>query len=212
MTIEPTASQPNLQLVDVPGGVRLALRVWGEALWAATRPPFLLAPGLSSNARTWDKVARRPTGAGHHVVAVDQRGHGLSDKPDDGYSFEQVTADLRALIDQVWGEEIRPILAGQSWGGNVALALGARYPGATRALIFVGGGFLNLRSRAQTWEQISAELRPPDLRDVPHARLKQFIQQAHPQWDEEGLEHDIHVDRPDELATHFLRLAGQLNS
>ena len=76
--------------------------------------PFLLVHGLASNARTWDGVAQRLNAAGHHVVAIDQRGHGLSDKPSTGYDFAQITSDLRALIESL--ELRRPILAGQSWG------------------------------------------------------------------------------------------------
>lgn len=188
MTTTLTTLQPAYQEYHLSHGLRLAARVWGEASWAALRPSFVLAHGLSSNARTWDKVARQLASAGHYVVAVDQRGHGLSDKPAEGYDFEQITADLRAFIDQTGGAGLRPILAGQSWGGNVALAFGARYPGVTRALIFVDGGFLNLRSRGLTWEEVAAELRPPDLRGVLRARLKDWIHHAHPDWDDEGLE------------------------
>ncbi len=180
--------QAITQDVILAGGLRLAARAWGDPAWAATRPPFLLVHGLSSNARTWDPVARRLAEAGCHVVAIDQRGHGLSDKPAEGYGFEEVTADLLALSRLVWGEGIRPILAGQSWGGNVALAFGARYPGVAHTLVFVDGGFLNLRSRGMAWEEVAAELRPPDLTGVARATLYQYIHKAHPQWSEEGLE------------------------
>ncbi|MBU6317382.1 MAG: alpha/beta fold hydrolase, partial [Acidobacteria bacterium] len=58
---------------------------------------FLLVHGLASNARLWDGVAESLASAGHTVVAVDQRGHGLSSKPDGGYDFATVVADLVTL-------------------------------------------------------------------------------------------------------------------
>ncbi len=103
--------------VEVAPGVALAVRRWdpsgarlaaggegsgGDAgspdLHASPGPgpaPFLLVHGLASNARTWDGVAARLAAEGHPVVAIDQRGHGLSDKPDDGYDYATVTARPR---------------------------------------------------------------------------------------------------------------------
>src|SRR5204863_5717454 len=89
--------------------------------------PFVLVHGLASNARTWGAVGSTLNAAGHPVVAVDQRGHGLSDKPASGYGFDEVTADLAGLLDEL-AFDGRPILAGQSWGGNVVLDFAARYP------------------------------------------------------------------------------------
>ena len=172
------------RFVDV--GVRLHIREWiPPAGMASGAAPFLLVHGLASNARTWDAVARILVLAGHPVVAVDQRGHGLSDKPDDGYDFATVAADLRRLIETLgWS---RPVLAGQSWGGNVALAFGAHYPGLAGQLIFVDGGFLALQQRAP-WEQVAAELRPPPLAGTPRAALAQRLRTAYPHWPDEGIE------------------------
>ena len=104
----------------VTGGVRLHLRRWdGEDR------PFLLVHGLASNARLWDGVAAALAAAGHPVVAVDQRGHGRSAKPDSGYDLPTCAADLVAG-DRPPRLGSSPVVAGQSWGGNVVLAVGAR--------------------------------------------------------------------------------------
>jgi len=77
-----------------------------------------LVHGLSSNARTWDQVASRLAKAGHQVAAIDQRGHGLSEKPDNGYDFPSISKDLQNIIQQLdWHQ---PILVGQSWGGEMS--------------------------------------------------------------------------------------------
>lgn len=166
-------------------GIRIHLREWIPDQPDERKPPFLLIHGLSSNARTWDAVGRRLAQAGHHTIALDQRGHGLSDKPDDGYDFETITEDLHTLLDVLGWQ--KPILAGQSWGGNVVLAFGARYPSTADKLIFVDGGFLHLQKRG-TWESVAADLRPPQLNGTPRSQMKQWITESYPTWTEEGIE------------------------
>ena len=107
----------------VPAGeVEISIREW-----AGAERPFVLVHGLASNAQTWDGVAHGLASAGHHVVAFDQRGHGLSDKPDSSYGFEEVTSDLRAVVSSLGVQQ--PIVAGQSWGGNVVMHFAAHHPG-----------------------------------------------------------------------------------
>ena len=118
--------------IPVADGVELAVDIWAAAdAPAATdgRGPaaaFLLVHGLASNARMWDGVAQRLSEAGHLVVTVDLRGHGRSSKPDEGYAVETVADDLAVLIERLRLD--RPVVAGQSWGGNVVLELAFRHP------------------------------------------------------------------------------------
>ena len=172
------------QFVDIrpdEGGLRLHIRTW-----AGRDPAFLLVHGLSSNNRTWRQVADLLAAAGHRVVTVDQRGHGRSDKPDSGYDFATVTDDLVRLIQKL--ELERPVVAGQSWGGNVVLDLGAHHPDLMRGLVLVDGGYIEMQLRPEaTWEQISVQLRPPDLVGTPYAQMLQRMQNFHPEWSEEGI-------------------------
>src|SRR5688572_12043080 len=67
--------------------------------WPGDGSPVLLAHGLASNSRIWDDVAGR-LAERHHVVALDQRGHGESDRPTDAdFGFPRMVADLRAVAD-----------------------------------------------------------------------------------------------------------------
>ncbi|TMD67947.1 MAG: alpha/beta hydrolase [Chloroflexi bacterium] len=61
--------------------------------------PIVLLHGLASAARIWDFVAPLLVERGYTVTALDQRGHGESDKPESGYNFagwtrEQAIKDL----------------------------------------------------------------------------------------------------------------------
>ena len=141
--------------------------------WGGEGVPIVLLHGLSSSLRIWDFVA--PILAGRfHVVAVDQRGHGLSTKPDHGYGFAEVTGDLASFIELVGLG--RPVIVGHSWGGNVAVQFGADYPQATRGLVLVDGGFIE-RSKDATWEQAEREMRPPEIDGAPVDRFVQMMRQ-----------------------------------
>jgi pimeloyl-ACP methyl ester carboxylesterase len=143
------------------GGRALALRVREWRAPDAAAPAVVLVHGLASNARIWDAVAPR-LAERFRVVAYDQRGHGLSDKPAAGYGFAEVTADLRALLATL--DIARPILVGHSWGGNVVLQHAADHPADVRGLVLVDGGFIELADDPDaTWERVARELAPPDL-------------------------------------------------
>ena len=176
------ALAPTLRRIPVRG-LELAVRQWpGER-----EPAFLLVHGLASNACTWDAVGARLSSAGYRAVAVDQRGHGRSDKPDDGYGFDEVTADLRALIDALGLD--RPLLAGQSWGGNVVLDFAARWPKALSGLVLVDGGFIDLSAREDaSWEQTAIDLRPPDFVGTPRAQMVERLRSHREGWPEEAIE------------------------
>jgi pimeloyl-ACP methyl ester carboxylesterase len=140
---------------------------------------------LASNARLWDGVAAHLAAAGHPVAAVDQRGHGRSSKPDSGYDFGTLTDDLSAVIGELgWAA---PVVAGQSWGGNVVLELAARHPSSVTGLVLVDGGILELSARFADWPTCAAALAPPQLAGTPAADFERMIRTNHPDWPEAGV-------------------------
>ena len=152
----------------------------------ADRVPFLLVHGLASNARLWDGVAERLAAAGHAVASVDLRGHGRSAKPDGPYDVPTVADDLAALIERLGLE--RPVVAGQSWGGNVVLELAARHPGLVRGVVCVDGGWLEPSRAFPDWETCRRILAPPRLVGRPRAGIEEHIRSAHPDWPEAGIQ------------------------
>jgi len=148
-------------------GLRFHYRDWG-----GQGAPVVLLHGLASNARIWDLTA--PLLAQRfRVLALDQRGHGLSDKPD-GYDFPSISGDLAALIEALGLE--RPGLVGHSWGGNVALQFAADHPDAVAWLALVDGGFLEISAfEGMTWERAQQLMAPPPLDGM---KLGVFLQGA----------------------------------
>jgi pimeloyl-ACP methyl ester carboxylesterase len=166
----------------LPGGPRLALRrTDGE------RRPVLLVHGLASNARTWDGVAAHLAAAGHEVVAVDQRGHGHSEQVADGYTTPRCADDLAELIELLgFTGDRAPVVAGQSWGGNVVVDLAARHGGAA-AIALVDGGWIQLSRRVATVDDCWAALAPPRFDAVRVDALTRRMAEGHPDWSDEGV-------------------------
>lgn len=182
---------PRAEFIELPG-LRLHVLRWG-----GPGRPALLLHGLASNARIWDRVAVALAEAGFAVAAPDLRGHGLSDKPDEGYDFASVTGDVRALVEQLgWAA---PALVGHSWGGTLALDYAARHnrgPLAPGALALIDGGIAQLDDfPGATWETVRDLLTPPRLAGTPLAAFLTRLHDPGRTW------------RPDEEATAAI-LAG----
>lgn len=170
--------------IPVTGGASLAVYLWPGKRSEGEKVPFLLVHGLASNALLWQGVAEELSTAGHPVAAVDQRGHGQSDKPHDGYDFTTLASDLTAVLAALgWTQ---PVVVGQSWGGNVVLELAAREPALVRGLAMVDGGWIDL-SRFRTWGQCEATLAPPSFAGTSAVRMEAVLRERHPDWPESGI-------------------------
>lgn len=153
--------------------------------WLGDGPGWVLLHGLASNQRTWDALGRRLAGAGHDVLQLDQRGHGLSEKTDTRYDFDEVTADLYEVVTQLHREP--PVLVGQSWGGNVVLEYAVRYPETVAGIVMVDGGFIDLSGRGADWAEVSRGLAPREMDGLPSAEVEAMLRATHPDWTEEGI-------------------------
>jgi pimeloyl-ACP methyl ester carboxylesterase/RimJ/RimL family protein N-acetyltransferase len=120
-------------------GVRLACRDFG-----GHGPNALLLHGLAGHAGEWEDTAGWLTGR-CRVVALDERGHGRSERAPASVSREAHIADAVFVIEQL---RLAPvILVGQSLGGHLALLIAARRPDLVRGLAIAeaspAGGDLN---------------------------------------------------------------------
>ena len=95
--------------------------------WGGDGPPLILIHATGFLAALWRPIAEQLAGR-FRVVAPDQRGHGDSDKPPDGYRFEAFATDLQRLIEAL--ELEGPLAAGHSSGG-LSLSPWPRWSGAT---------------------------------------------------------------------------------
>jgi 3-oxoadipate enol-lactonase len=131
--------------------------------WGGPGQPIVLLHGLASTCHIWDLVA--PILAlDHAVIALDQRGHGESAKPNEGYDIATVTKDALGFIQQRGGDA--PVVVGHSWGGSVALDLAVTAPESVKGLAWVDGGMINVSNRYSSVEEAKFEMAPPDFSGV----------------------------------------------
>jgi len=145
--------------------------------------PFVLVHGLASNALLWQPVASRLSAAGHTVLAVDLRGHGLSEQAASGYDTQTCAADVNALIDLA-GWQQRPVICGQSWGAHVALEAAAGDLGSrsVAGVVCVDGGWIALSENFSTFDECWQTLAPPDFESTRFAQVRGFIESLTSDW------------------------------
>lgn len=101
------------------GGLRQHVVVGGDG------PPLLLVHGWPENWYAWRHLMPA-LARDFEVIAVDQRGMGLSDKPQDGYDTGTLANDLVALMDALGHE--RFAVVGHDTGFTICYALAADHP------------------------------------------------------------------------------------
>jgi pimeloyl-ACP methyl ester carboxylesterase len=143
-------------------GVRVHLLEWTPAPKAERSPPVLLLHGLSSNARYWQRLTRHLQD--RRLVALDQRGHGLTGRPPeapvlpDGYAMEELLNDVAFAISELGLG--KPVVVGHSWGATVALELVGTRPGVASGLVFIDGP-VQSAANLFSWEQAQSIMQPP---------------------------------------------------
>jgi pimeloyl-ACP methyl ester carboxylesterase len=143
------AAEPDGFVVVVEPGDRIHFLDWGGGAGPSDAGPgVLLIHGLSNTAWSWTPVGRRVRVA-RHVVAMDLRGHGLSDAPTTGYDPGSFAGDVLAVAEGsglLEAGDDRVVLAGHGFGAIVAAWAAAETGDRCAGLVLVDGG----------WESIEA--------------------------------------------------------
>ena len=107
------------------------------AVWEGKGKLILCVHGITANCRCWDVLAATLVPQ-YRVMAMDLRGRGRSDKPDQGYSLDHHIRDIHCLLDNLDIE--KTVIMGHSLGAFIGLACAAEYPDRIERLILVDGG------------------------------------------------------------------------
>jgi pimeloyl-ACP methyl ester carboxylesterase len=94
----------------------------------------LLLHGFPELSTTWRHQLRALALAGYRVVAPDQRGYGLTDRPEreDAYSMLHLVGDVIGLLDAL--DQPRAVVVGHDWGAPVAWNTALLRPDRIRAV------------------------------------------------------------------------------
>jgi non-heme chloroperoxidase len=132
------------KLINLPTQVTLEYVEQGDP----SGLPVVLLPGAYDSWRSFERVLPHlPESI--HAVALSNRGHGSSSKPETGYLYRDYAADLAALMNVLDLETA--FLVAHSMSTLVAQRFAIDYPERTRGLILAGTPY-DLSSQPETWE------------------------------------------------------------
>jgi pimeloyl-ACP methyl ester carboxylesterase len=140
------AGEPAGFVVLVEPGDRIHFLDWG----GAGTPALVLVHGLGGSSGVWAPIARRAA-ARRSVVAMDLRGHGLSDAPTEtgAYGLDVLAGDAIAVAEGSGALDTGPItLVGHGFGAIVAAAAAGRLGDACERLVLVDGGLVEVGAAA----------------------------------------------------------------
>ncbi|CAG2178855.1 unnamed protein product [Oppiella nova] len=88
----------------------------------------------------------------YHVIAVDNRGYGDTDKPTgtQNYTIDQIVEDTRQLVEALNKRDI--ILVAHDWGGIVGWGMAAKYPELVQKLVIINSPHPGM-FRRKSWKQ-----------------------------------------------------------
>ncbi|MEO6349516.1 MAG: alpha/beta hydrolase [Candidatus Limnocylindrales bacterium] len=159
-------AEPDSLVVTTDTGDKIHYLDWGGPRGAL--PPLLLVHGLASTAWIWAPLARQ-LAAMTHVLAMDLRGHGLSDSPRTGYDLDSLAFDaLTVLAGNSYGAEAggaAAVVAGHGLGALVAATMATAQPASIAGLALVDGGWEDMsdatRMTAAEFERTVGD--PPEI-------------------------------------------------
>ncbi len=158
-------------VVQVGTGERIHYLDWGTPATPApdTQPPVLaLIHGIALTAWSWAPVARRLCNV-FRVLAVDLRGHGLSEGARSDLTPTSLAWDaLTVLAANGAGIEAKgppAVVAGHGVGAMVAAEMARLQPASVAALMLVDGGWEDIASatRLSPSELVAALAEPPEV-------------------------------------------------
>lgn len=86
---------------------------------------WVFVHGLMGYGQNWRRIITALEGT-ERCLAFDQRGHGRSFQPEEGYSPEDYADDIKQIVDELGWDQF--ILVGHSMGGRNVLNFASRFP------------------------------------------------------------------------------------
>ena len=129
-------------------------------------PPLVLIHGWGCSVYVFRRNMPALADGGFRVIAVDLKGHGLSDKPvaSDEYTIDSLVEHLLDILDALRLE--RPALAGHSPGGSLIYHFASRYPERARCLGLLSPVGLNGVPLMWLYRGLTPKLLTPILRQI----------------------------------------------
>jgi len=118
-------------------------------VWGNEGPPIILLHATGFHGYVWKPIAESLS-RDHHVLALDQRGHGDSAKPDSGYEWEGFANDLYQFLVRLHLNAVTAI--GHSAGATAIAVCAARHPGRIRRAVLIDPILVPAAAEGRTFE------------------------------------------------------------
>ena len=153
----------SARFVRLPSGITIRAVESGSS----DAPPIVLVPGWACTAWIYHQTLPALAAAGFRAIAVELKGHGLSDKPTrpGEYSLASMTDHLLSILDAL----DLPVagLVGHSMGASIAVHAAQRSPDRVSGLALVAPvGFAGVRGMG-LFRALTPEMLVPLLAGVP---------------------------------------------
>jgi aminoacrylate hydrolase len=194
-------------------GISLHYETFGKT----SNPSVLLVSGLGGVGKSWGPQIER-FAESHYVILPDQRGTGQSTRAEDGYTTQQLAADMASLIEHLAAGPTH--IVGSSTGGAVAQYIALNHPHTVRSLTisssfacfdaFTRSEFEVRRKMAADWDRHTLFsgyslflFSPRYTREFPD-RIAAWIERAVAQ-PTQPIDREIALKRIDMIAAHDAR-------
>ena len=98
-------------------------------------PVIIFLHGATDSSHSWSSTTPYLENQ-YHIYALDQRGHGDSDKPAHGYTVPQMAEDVIAFMDH---EKVnKAVIVGHSMGSLIAHQIASAFPERVNKVVLIG--------------------------------------------------------------------------
>ena len=175
--------------VTLSSGITLAAPERGQT----SGVPVVFLHGVTDSWRSFEPVLDRLPGT-VRALAMTQRGHGDSSKPDNGYRYGDMAQDLREFMDA--RDLPAAVIAGHSMGGMVAQRFAADHPDRVAGLVLMGA-FRTLYAHPgiqELWNSALSTLSDPvDPAFVREFQVSTLARPVPPEFLETVINESLHV-------------------
>jgi len=135
-------------------------------------PPVVFIHGLAVDnlSSYYYSLANPVARVGAEAILYDLRGHGLSERPPDGYTVADAVADLVGVLDAL-GVDRPAHLVGNSYGGVVALRAALDVPERVRSLVLIEAHCADDETEGSDWAELMADTLTATALSLEHDRL-----------------------------------------
>lgn len=154
---------PRFSDVQLKTGVRLRYREQGDP----AAPPLILLHGYTDSSFSFSRVLPL-LAESFRVFALDQRGHGDSERPENGYALTDFAADVIAFMDAIGAP--RAAVVGHCMGSFVAQQAALVAPERVARLVLIASAASPRKSGMYEFQQAVESLSDP----VPEQFAREF--------------------------------------